>query len=236
MSLELIQVTTMIVATNILFVLDIKIRSLEGASENKDDVNSDKKSNWFVPNTDRKNNNNDDGIKVASNINYRTATKTQLKQCELQISYQELIDSGKAKKFLLLKPLSSILSLERELYIKRDIVNTSKYRSRFRFNSMKINELLHKYKVRDNAFCDECKTEIESREHLLLDCPVYDAKRIELRNELDYFDVDFNLNILLGDFSSIKKGKLKLKELLLEVLKCTGLFLDYITTSRKLNI
>ena len=144
-----------------------------------------------------------------------------------------MVDSGKAKKFLLLKPSSSALSLERELYIKKDAVNVSKYRSRFRFNCMKTNELLNKYKLHENPFCDECKDQIESREHLLLECPVYEIKRTELRNELDFLKVNLNLNILLGDFSSIKK---KSKNLQLQVLNRTGQFLDYITIARKLNI
>ena len=95
------------------------------------------------------------------------------------------------------------------------------------------NELLSKYKLRDNQFCDECKSQIETREHLLLECPVYEVKRTELRNELDFLNIDLNLNILLGDFSSIKK---KSKDLQLQVLNRTGQFLDYITITRKLNI
>ena len=64
-----------------------EIRVLEGAS---DDVNSDTKSKWIInDNIDNKNNNhnnNGDDIENTSYVNHRTATKTQLKRCELQIS------------------------------------------------------------------------------------------------------------------------------------------------------
>ena len=98
---------------------------------------------------------------------------------------------------------------------------------------MKTNELLNRYKLRDNQFCDECPDQIESREHVLLECPAYESKRFELQNQLNYSNLCLNLNIILGDFSSIRE---KSKQIQSKILKYTGQFIEYITIARKLNL
>ena len=201
-----------------------EIKELEGFDEN-----SVKKMKWNISSGDPNNHNN------KANINHQQVSKVQLTQCELQVSYTELISSGKAKKFLLLKSSlnnNADAAANRELYIKYDDVEISKYRARFRFNSMKLNELLHRYKLRDDAFCDECKDQVESREHVLLQCPLFEAKRNELQAQLNFSSTPLNLNIILADFSTIQKHSKKLQ---LEILKYTGDFLQFISTSRKLT-
>ena len=95
-------------------------------------------------------------------------TPTQLKQGELQNSYNELVYSGKAKRLMQLKPpILPNTIITRESYIKNDPPIISKYRARFRFNCAKTNEILYKYKQRSDDYCDECEDQTETRDHLL---------------------------------------------------------------------
>ena len=193
-----------------------EIKELEGLAVNA------RKAKWasLQPNS---NNNN-------TSTNHQQITQAQLKEGELQNSYNELVYSGKAKRLLQLKPPTINFNLnKRELYIKHDPPSVSKYRARFRFNRMKVNEVLNQYKLRDNPYCDECEDEIESREHLLLHCPIYDAKRYELFNQLDSIDVPLNINTVLGDVICIKTKRNQL-----DVLKWTGHFIEYVVITRKL--
>jgi hypothetical protein len=195
-----------------------EIKELEGLASNA------LGTRWALvqsPNNNTNSNNN-------ASISHQQITREQLKQCELQNSYNELVYSGKAKRLIQLKPVDMI-DTNRELYIKHDPPLVSKYRARFRFNCMKTNEILNRYRLRNNPYCDECKDQIESREHIFLHCPMYDLKRYELVSRLNFIQVPLNINIILGDVSSIN-----LRSSQLDTLKWTGHFIEYVVITRKL--
>jgi hypothetical protein len=194
-----------------------EIKELEGLASNSFGTR-------WAPAQSLNNNNNNNNI----SISHQQVTREQLKQCELQNSYNELVYSGKAKRLIQLKSVSMV-DTKRELYIKHDPPLISKYRARFRFNIMKTNETLYKYRLRSNPYCDECKDQIESREHTLLHCPIYDLKRYELINRLNYVQIPLNINIILGDVSSVKSQSSQL-----DLLKWTGDFIEYVVIARKL--
>jgi hypothetical protein len=88
-----------------------------------------------------------------------------------------------------------------ELYHVHDPPAASKLRARLRLNVSKNNEALFKRKFIETDQCPTCTNIIESREHVLLDCPRYDGIRnnmIKALNDIGINTTNIPAELILG--------------------------------------
>jgi len=162
---------------------------------------------------------------------HRNLNSQSLKFKELQRSYTMWTKSNTASILQNLKPIS-LENKKRELYILHDKPHISRIRARFRFNRVRNNELLHRYKKSPTPECPFCHAPIESINHMLMECPEYSNERKILSDHLDqviHGSVPISINILLGDYRSIPYINFSS---LLEILNWTGKFIEFIVKTR----
>ena len=167
------------------------------------------------------------------NLNdHKAPDRRELKLKELELSHTQWINSNTCLALQALKPLH-IEAIKKELYIVHDKPHISRLRARFRFNVAKTNQILFKYKQRASPNCPFCRHAIESREHILMECPEYQLERLALEHKLQrelQLNNPLTLNVILGDFRGIACPS----QSLLDILAWTGNFIEFVVETRQL--
>ena len=162
--------------------------------------------------------------------NHRNIDYKELKYKELELAHKNWVESNVGSSLKHLKP-TRFASVKREFYIIHDKPHISRLRARCRFNKVRTNEILYKYKQSSSPNCPHCNGSTESIQHLLMDCAHYMLARQELIDQLkNNFHASLSLPIILGDFRLLSLPRRSL----LDILEWTGSFIEYITKTRNI--
>jgi hypothetical protein len=131
----------------------------------------------------------EDEWKVDHNSLNRTKLKVLLKQSTFD-RWSECKE-GKALKSVKSSP-------ELSHYLRFDSKSDAVKRARLRFDRARLNYSLHRRTLIDSPSCATCAGINETRDHLIADCPRYDAARYTCRLALEAIGVTFDVRTVLG--------------------------------------